>query len=180
MTAPARAPLTAAQLRRKACVYVRQSSDFQVRHHVERQRLQYALADHARQLGFRETYPTGAAKCDLPPRSPRYDCDGPELLSCCCPLDKSGPVALGFRLRRPCGCNHVPRIASKTLPIMDSPPAASTNSPFPAEASCRRNWSAACLSAAFWVKFALTVDTNWPSVAENDRAVWIAEDTLSG
>ena len=54
MTAPARAPLTAAQLRRKACVYVRQSSDFQVRHHVERQRLQYALADHARQLGFRD------------------------------------------------------------------------------------------------------------------------------
>ena len=54
MTAPARAPLTAAQLRRKACVYVRQSSDFQVRHHVERQRLQYALADHVRQLGFRD------------------------------------------------------------------------------------------------------------------------------
>ena len=33
---------------------MRQSSDFQVRHHVERQRLQYALADHARQLGFRD------------------------------------------------------------------------------------------------------------------------------
>ena len=33
---------------------LRQSSDFQVRHHVERQRLQYALADHARQLGFRD------------------------------------------------------------------------------------------------------------------------------
>ena len=52
MTAPASTLLTAGHLRRKACVYVRQSSDFQVRHHVERQRLQYALADHARQLGF--------------------------------------------------------------------------------------------------------------------------------
>ena len=46
--------LTAAHLQLKACVYVRQSSDFQVRNHLERQRLQYALADHARQLGFRE------------------------------------------------------------------------------------------------------------------------------
>ena len=54
MTALASALLTAAHLRRKACVYVRQSSDFQVRHHVERQRLQFALADHARQLGFRD------------------------------------------------------------------------------------------------------------------------------
>ena len=54
MTAPASTLLTAEHLRRKACVYVRQSSDFQVRHHVERQRLQYALADHARQLGFRD------------------------------------------------------------------------------------------------------------------------------
>ena len=31
---------------------MRQSSDFQVRHHLERQRLQYALAEHARQLWF--------------------------------------------------------------------------------------------------------------------------------
>ena len=54
MTAPASTLLTAGHLRRKACVYVRQSSDFQVRHNVERQRLQYALADHARQLGFRD------------------------------------------------------------------------------------------------------------------------------
>ena len=54
MTPRASDLLTAEHLRRKACVYVRQSSDFQVRHHVERQRLQYALADHARQLGFRD------------------------------------------------------------------------------------------------------------------------------
>ena len=54
MTGPASAPLTAEHLRRKACVYVRQSSDFQVRNHLERQQLQYALADHARELGFRD------------------------------------------------------------------------------------------------------------------------------
>ena len=46
--------LTADHLRRKAFVYVRQSSDFQVRNHVERQRMQYALSDHARELGFGE------------------------------------------------------------------------------------------------------------------------------
>jgi len=46
--------LTADHLRRKAYVYVRQSSDFQVRNHVERQRMQYALSDHARELGFGE------------------------------------------------------------------------------------------------------------------------------
>ena len=47
------ATLTPAHLERAAYVYVRQSSEFQVRNHVERQRLQYALADHARELGFR-------------------------------------------------------------------------------------------------------------------------------
>ena len=52
MQTPDRSLLTPALLRRKAFVYVRQSSDFQVRRHVERQRLQYALARHARQLGF--------------------------------------------------------------------------------------------------------------------------------
>lgn len=46
--------LTAAHLERAAYVYVRQSTEFQVRNHVERQRLQYALADHARELGFRD------------------------------------------------------------------------------------------------------------------------------
>ena len=44
--------LTADHLRRKACVYVRQSSEVQVRTHVERQKLQYALASRARELGF--------------------------------------------------------------------------------------------------------------------------------
>jgi len=47
-------PLTDNHLRLKALVYVRQSTDFQVRNHVERQKLQYALAEHARRLGFRE------------------------------------------------------------------------------------------------------------------------------
>ena len=46
--------LRAEHLERKAFVYVRQSSDFQVRNHLERQRMQYALADHARELGFSE------------------------------------------------------------------------------------------------------------------------------
>ena len=54
MTGRARGPLTAEHLERKAIVYVRQSSELQVRRHRERQRLQYALADHARQLGFTE------------------------------------------------------------------------------------------------------------------------------
>ena len=52
MTSPDHPLLRTGHLERKAFVYVRQSSDFQVRHHVERQRLQYALADHARALGF--------------------------------------------------------------------------------------------------------------------------------
>ena len=41
-------------LERAAYVYVRQSSPQQVRHHQEGQQLQYALADRARQLGFRQ------------------------------------------------------------------------------------------------------------------------------
>ena len=52
MRRPEQPLLRAEHLERQAFVYVRQSSDFQVRHHVERQRLQYALADHARELGF--------------------------------------------------------------------------------------------------------------------------------
>ena len=40
------ATLTAAHLDRAAYVYIRQSSEFQVQNHVERQRLQYAMADH--------------------------------------------------------------------------------------------------------------------------------------
>ena len=52
MTSPDKGLLTTAHRQRKAFVYVRQSSDFQVRNHVERQRLQYALAGHARELGF--------------------------------------------------------------------------------------------------------------------------------
>ena len=46
------AALTTAHLSRAAYVYIRQSSAVQVRTHVERQRLQYALSDHARGLGF--------------------------------------------------------------------------------------------------------------------------------
>jgi len=44
--------ITDTHLARKAIVYLRQSSPGQVRHSLESQRLQYALADRARALGF--------------------------------------------------------------------------------------------------------------------------------
>lgn len=46
--------ITADHRRRKALVYVRQSSDFRVRTHVEGERMQYALSGYARDLGFGE------------------------------------------------------------------------------------------------------------------------------
>lgn len=46
--------ITSRHLERAAIVYVRQSTFYQVRHHPESQRRQYALADRARGLGFRE------------------------------------------------------------------------------------------------------------------------------
>jgi DNA invertase Pin-like site-specific DNA recombinase len=45
--------ITPQHLQRKAIVYLRQSSERQVQHNQESQRLQYALADRARQLGWR-------------------------------------------------------------------------------------------------------------------------------
>jgi len=44
--------LTVDRLRRRAVVYVRQSSPGQVLHHLESQRLQYGLVERARQFGF--------------------------------------------------------------------------------------------------------------------------------
>ena len=41
-------------LERDAYVYVRQSSSYQVQHNVEGQRRQYALADRAKDMGFRK------------------------------------------------------------------------------------------------------------------------------
>jgi len=46
--------LTTERLRRRAIVYVRQSSAGQVIHNQESQRRQYALADRARELGFQD------------------------------------------------------------------------------------------------------------------------------
>lgn len=46
--------ITADHLARRACVYIRQSTPDQVRHNLESQRRQYALADRARALGWRE------------------------------------------------------------------------------------------------------------------------------
>jgi DNA invertase Pin-like site-specific DNA recombinase len=44
--------ITAEHLCRRAIVYVRQSTTFQMTHNQESQRRQYGLAEHARQLGF--------------------------------------------------------------------------------------------------------------------------------
>jgi DNA invertase Pin-like site-specific DNA recombinase len=44
--------ISADHLKRRAIVYIRQSSPGQVIHNQESQRRQYGLADHARQLGF--------------------------------------------------------------------------------------------------------------------------------
>ena len=46
--------ISADHLARKACVYIRQSTPGQVRNNLESQRLQYALVDRARQLGWVE------------------------------------------------------------------------------------------------------------------------------
>lgn len=46
--------LTADHLERQAIVYIRQSTPHQVLHHLEGQRLQYALQQRARQLGFQQ------------------------------------------------------------------------------------------------------------------------------
>jgi DNA invertase Pin-like site-specific DNA recombinase len=46
--------ITTDHLARRAFVYVRQSSPRQVKHNLESQRLQYALADRARALGWQE------------------------------------------------------------------------------------------------------------------------------
>ena len=41
-------------LERKAILYVRQSSAYQVAHNLESQKLQYAMENHLHQLGWRE------------------------------------------------------------------------------------------------------------------------------
>src|ERR671934_2122608 len=46
--------ITPLDLQRKAIVYLRQSSERQVQHHTESQRLQYDLAARARALGFQQ------------------------------------------------------------------------------------------------------------------------------
>ncbi len=46
--------ITPEHRRRRAVVYLRQSSEGQVKHHLESQQLQYALADRARGLGFHD------------------------------------------------------------------------------------------------------------------------------
>lgn len=50
----ANARITAEHLKRRAIVYVRQSSAIQVANNLESQRRQYGLADQARQLGFQQ------------------------------------------------------------------------------------------------------------------------------
>jgi DNA invertase Pin-like site-specific DNA recombinase len=41
-------------LERKAILYIRQSSAYQVSHNLESQKLQYAMQEHLQQLGWRE------------------------------------------------------------------------------------------------------------------------------
>jgi hypothetical protein len=48
------AKVTGDHLKRRAVVYIRQSSPIQVANNLESQRRQYALADQARQLGFQQ------------------------------------------------------------------------------------------------------------------------------
>jgi len=48
------AKVTGDHLKRRAIVYIRQSSPIQVANNLESQRRQYALADQARQLGFQQ------------------------------------------------------------------------------------------------------------------------------
>jgi hypothetical protein len=44
--------ISARHLARKAILYVRQSSAYQVNHNLESQKLQYAMQDRLRQLGL--------------------------------------------------------------------------------------------------------------------------------
>ncbi|WP_423227156.1 hypothetical protein, partial [Paraburkholderia hospita] len=46
--------IRAQHLTRKAMLYVRQSSAYQVSHNLESQKLQYAMQDRLRQLGWNE------------------------------------------------------------------------------------------------------------------------------
>ncbi len=41
-------------LQRKAILYIRQSSPYQVLHNLESQKLQYAMQEHLRRLGWQE------------------------------------------------------------------------------------------------------------------------------
>ena len=83
--------LTAERLARKAIVYLRQSSPGQVQHNLESQRLQYALADRARALGWRtveviDTDLGWSASVGAPPR------DGFERLLAAVALGEVGIV----------------------------------------------------------------------------------------
>ena len=46
--------ITADHLARRACIYIRQSTPDQVYNNLESQRLQYALVNRAKQLGWTE------------------------------------------------------------------------------------------------------------------------------
>jgi len=49
---PTNQKITEAHLHRRAVVYIRQSTAYQLQHNRESQRRQYGLAEHARTLGF--------------------------------------------------------------------------------------------------------------------------------
>ncbi len=62
MNAQLHPKITAEHLRRKAIVYLRQSSPKQVVQNLESQRLQYAMAEQAKRLGFTHIE---TIECDL-------------------------------------------------------------------------------------------------------------------
>ena len=59
--------LTDEHLRRRAIVYVRQSTPAQLLHNRESQRRQYGLADYARSLGFQDVETMMTISAVLPP-----------------------------------------------------------------------------------------------------------------
>ena len=68
--------LTPEHLARRAIVYLRQSSEGQVRNNIESQKLQYGLADRAKTLGFREVEVTAVPqRCVNKARNPTNSLD---------------------------------------------------------------------------------------------------------
>ncbi len=66
-------------LERKAILYIRQSSAYQVTHNLESQKLQYAMQERLRQLGWREIETN---------RLRMGDCDDAKIYRSCAACDR--------------------------------------------------------------------------------------------